>query len=185
MTINLGGLYPSRHERGYAGRHAVVAELWSRLGEDLEVSDMTSSQAEAPPSVQKRPVRRAGLQQANLAGDRSRIKGLSQVIDKRQKDLLKLAPIVVQWRNLDQAINAAQTEYNHAVIDLNLVNAQIASDHDPRTITVFVDSENGSRLSLPSMVRAPFTVMGTSSATGWGFAVESPGGPADPERAFS
>ena len=49
---------------------------------------------------------------------------------------------------------------------------------DPWTITVFVDSENGSRLSLPSMVRAPFTVMGTSSATGWGFAVESPGGPA-------
>ncbi len=28
---------------------------------------MTSPQAEAPPSVQKRPVRRAGLQQANLA----------------------------------------------------------------------------------------------------------------------
>ena len=38
----------------------------------------------------------------------------------------------------------------------------------PKTRTVFVVSENGSRLSLPSTVRAPLTVTGTSSATGCG-----------------
>src|SRR5580700_7872755 len=38
----------------------------------------------------------------------------------------------------------------------------------PKTRTVFVLSENGSRLSLPSTVRAPLTVTGTSSATGCG-----------------
>ena len=37
----------------------------------------------------------------------------------------------------------------------------------PKINTVFVDSENGSRLSEPSTVRAPFTVTGTSKATGW------------------
>ena len=35
----------------------------------------------------------------------------------------------------------------------------------PKTRTVLVDSEKGSRLLLPSMVRAPFTVTGTSTAT--------------------
>src|SRR5579864_3225107 len=38
----------------------------------------------------------------------------------------------------------------------------------PKTRTVLVVSENGSRLSLPSTVRAPLTVTGTSSATGCG-----------------
>src|ERR1700731_4832103 len=41
----------------------------------------------------------------------------------------------------------------------------------PKIKTVFVDSEKGSRLSLPATVRAPFTVTATSSATGWGRAV--------------
>src|SRR6266850_1589563 len=36
----------------------------------------------------------------------------------------------------------------------------------PKIRTVFVASENGSRLALPSTVRAPFTETGTSSATG-------------------
>src|SRR5580658_2858189 len=51
----------------------------------------------------------------------------------------------------------------------------------PKTRTVFVVSENGSRLSLPSIVRAPLTVTGTSSATGCGLlpvAVSSWRGPA-------
>jgi hypothetical protein len=52
---------------------------------------------------------------------------------------------------------------------------------DPKTITVFVDSEKGSRLSLPSAVRAPLTVMGISSATGCALIVDSMD--ADPERA--
>ncbi len=43
----------------------------------------------------------------------------------------------------------------------------------PNTRTVLVVSEKGSRLSLPSMVRAPFTVTGISSATGCCFAAES------------
>lgn len=38
----------------------------------------------------------------------------------------------------------------------------------PKTSTVLVDSEKGSRLSLPSTVRAPFTVTGSSRATGCG-----------------
>src|ERR1700731_4183287 len=38
----------------------------------------------------------------------------------------------------------------------------------PNIKTVFVDSEKGSRLSLPATARAPFTVTGSSSATGWG-----------------
>src|SRR5215472_13460605 len=42
----------------------------------------------------------------------------------------------------------------------------------PWTITVLVASEKGSRLSLPSTARAPFTVMGTSSATGCGLVAE-------------
>src|SRR5882724_11762614 len=36
----------------------------------------------------------------------------------------------------------------------------------PNIKTVFVASEKGSRLALPSTVRAPFTETGTSSATG-------------------
>jgi len=40
-------------------------------------------------------------------------------------------------------------------------------------MTVLVVSEKGSRLSLLSMVRAPFTVIGTSNATGCGFTAES------------
>src|SRR5258707_14772704 len=36
----------------------------------------------------------------------------------------------------------------------------------PKIRTVFVASEKGSRLALPSTVRAPFTETGTSSATG-------------------
>src|SRR5580658_7324790 len=51
----------------------------------------------------------------------------------------------------------------------------------PKTRTVFVVSENGSRLSLPSIVRAPLTVTGTSRATGCGLlpvAVSSWRGPA-------
>jgi len=43
----------------------------------------------------------------------------------------------------------------------------------PNTRTVLVVSEKGSRLSLPSMVRAPLTVTGISSATGCCFAAES------------
>ncbi len=38
----------------------------------------------------------------------------------------------------------------------------------PKIKTVLVDSEKGSRLSLPATVRAPFTVTATSSATGCG-----------------
>src|ERR1700730_6069089 len=38
----------------------------------------------------------------------------------------------------------------------------------PKTSTVFVVSEKGSRLSVPSTARAPLTVTGTSSATGCG-----------------
>jgi hypothetical protein len=38
----------------------------------------------------------------------------------------------------------------------------------PKIKTVLVDSENGSRLSLPATVRAPFTVTETSNATGCG-----------------
>src|SRR5579859_58017 len=38
----------------------------------------------------------------------------------------------------------------------------------PKTSTVCERSEKGSRLSEPSMERAPFTVTGTSSATGCG-----------------
>lgn len=54
---------------------------------------------------------------------------------------------------------------------------------EPYTITVLVVSEKGSRLSLPSMVRTPFTLMGTSSATGCGFAADSLGDAvAEPER---
>jgi len=55
-----------------------------------------------------------------------------------------------------------------------------ATEEDKRTTapcpnikTVFVDSEKGSRFSLPATVRAPFTVTGTSSATGWVRDVES------------
>ena len=57
---------------------------------------------------------------------------------------------------------------------------------EPKTITVFVDSEKGSRLSLPSIVRAPFTVIGISSATGCCFIAESPGAAAaEPLRVVS
>ena len=44
----------------------------------------------------------------------------------------------------------------------------------PKIKTVFVDSEKGSRLSLPSRARAPLTVTGTSSATGCCLMAESP-----------
>src|SRR2546429_9731142 len=45
----------------------------------------------------------------------------------------------------------------------------------PITRTVLVVSEKGSRLSLPSTVRAPLTVTGTSSATGCCLTAVSPG----------
>src|SRR6266850_656932 len=45
----------------------------------------------------------------------------------------------------------------------------------PITRTVLVVSEKGSRLSLPSTVRAPLTVTGTSSATGCCLMAVSPG----------
>src|SRR6266850_3637982 len=45
----------------------------------------------------------------------------------------------------------------------------------PKTRTVLVVSEKGSRLSLPSTVRAPLIVTGTSSATGCCLMAESPG----------
>lgn len=45
----------------------------------------------------------------------------------------------------------------------------------PKTSTVLVDSEKGSRLSLPSTVRAPFTVTASSRATGCGREADSSG----------
>ncbi len=45
----------------------------------------------------------------------------------------------------------------------------------PKISTVLVDSEKGSRLSLPSTARAPLIVTGTSSATGCCLIAESPG----------
>jgi hypothetical protein len=48
---------------------------------------------------------------------------------------------------------------------LSLITAPL-----PKTSTVCVVSENGSRLALPSMVRAPFTVTGISTAAGCGLA---------------
>jgi hypothetical protein len=65
-----------------------------------------------------------------------------------------------------------------AIADVNRITAP-----DPKTITVFVDSEKGSRLSLPSTVRTPFTVMGISSATGCALTADSVDEvDADPER---
>jgi hypothetical protein len=46
---------------------------------------------------------------------------------------------------------------------------------EPKIKTLLVVSEKGSRLSLPSTVRAPLTVTGTSRATGCGLAAVSVG----------
>src|SRR5437762_4563166 len=65
-----------------------------------------------------------------------------------------------------------------------MLEVSLMTAPDPKTITVFVDSEKGSRLSLPSAVRAPFTRIGISSATGCALTGDSADdGPADPERA--
>jgi len=56
-----------------------------------------------------------------------------------------------------------------ATDDESRITAPFAS-----TSTVLVASENGSRLSLPSTVRAPFTVTGTSSATGCALVTSAP-----------
>ena len=90
------------------------------------------------------------LDQAQLAGDRSRIKGLNTIIVKRQKQLLDLAPIVTKWMTLDQAVSAAESVSNHASVDLNQVNAEIASDRDPGTVTV---KNNGHISRVPVIVR--------------------------------
>ncbi len=76
------------------------------------------------------------LDQARLAGDHARVNGLNAVIAKRQADLAALVPIVIEWQGLNQAINSAQAELNHAQIDLNTVNAELASDRAPGTVTV-------------------------------------------------
>src|SRR5712692_4214299 len=52
------------------------------------------------------------------------------------------------------------------------------------TNTVFVVSEKGSRFSLPSTVRAPFTVTDTSSATGCGL-LGAASGRVDVPRGFA
>ena len=64
-----------------------------------------------------------------------------------------------------------------------MLEVSLMTAPDPKTMTVLVDSEKGSRLSLPSAVRAPLTVIGISSATGCCLVPESLGDAADPERA--
>jgi uncharacterized protein involved in exopolysaccharide biosynthesis len=78
----------------------------------------------------------AQAQQTKLAGDSKRYNGLLAVIAQRQTDLQNLVPLVIEWRTINQSITAAQAEFDKAQIDLNTVNAEIASDHTPGTVTV-------------------------------------------------
>lgn len=76
------------------------------------------------------------LTQAQLGGDKARVAGLQKIVDARQKELVALAPLVVQFQSLDQTKVAAQAVYNKALENLSKVDSEIASDHDARTVTV-------------------------------------------------
>jgi subunit length determinant Wzz-like protein len=74
------------------------------------------------------------LQEAVLAGDSKRARGLQAVVNQRSADLTKLSAQVIQWQRLDEARTSAQTESDKAVIDLNAANSEVASDHAPGTV---------------------------------------------------
>lgn len=76
------------------------------------------------------------LTEAKLSRDQKRVDGLTQIVKDRQAELTTLAAIVVQYQTLDDEKHAAQAVYDKSQIDLNKVNGEIASDHDPRTVTV-------------------------------------------------
>jgi capsular polysaccharide biosynthesis protein len=76
------------------------------------------------------------LEQARLTPDNRRATGIRIVIDKRTAELKALVPIVIEWQGINQSISSAQSELSHAQIDLNTVNAEIASNHAPGSVTV-------------------------------------------------
>jgi hypothetical protein len=76
------------------------------------------------------------LTEAKLARDSARVAGLQTIVDQYKAELVQLATLVGQYQILVQQRSAAEAVYNKAHEDLGNVNAQISSDHDPRTVTV-------------------------------------------------
>jgi capsular polysaccharide biosynthesis protein len=90
------------------------------------------------------------LTQARAAGDKARTRFLQGVITKRTTDLVVLAGQVIQYQGLVQARSGAETAHTRAVVDLTSVQAEMASDHAPGSVTV---SFLGHVSRLPGMLR--------------------------------
>jgi capsular polysaccharide biosynthesis protein len=78
----------------------------------------------------------AQLTQAQLAGDKHRVSGLTLVVANFQAQLVNLAGQVVQWQKLDEARHSAQAENDKATIELNTALAALASDQAPSAVAV-------------------------------------------------
>jgi capsular polysaccharide biosynthesis protein len=90
------------------------------------------------------------LSQALQAKDKARVRFLQGVVAKRTADLVTLASQVIEYQGLLQARSGAETAHTKAVVDLNSVQAEMASDHAPGSVTVtFI----GHVSRLPGMLR--------------------------------
>lgn len=76
------------------------------------------------------------LLQAKLANDKARVRGLTPIVNARIAALKVLAADVIQYQALVQARTGAESAHTRAVIDLNSVNAEVASDHAVGSVTV-------------------------------------------------
>lgn len=75
------------------------------------------------------------LSQAYLAGDQPRIRALGQIVTQYKTDLANLAPIVTQYQILAEQQKADQAVLDHAQTDMNNVNAEMTSNHDPAAVS--------------------------------------------------
>ncbi|MDQ6877757.1 MAG: Wzz/FepE/Etk N-terminal domain-containing protein [Candidatus Dormibacteraeota bacterium] len=76
------------------------------------------------------------LSQAQGANDKARVRWLQPEVAKRLQALTDLAVVVDAFQTLDQARRSAESVNNKAQVDLAAVNANVASNHDPRSVIV-------------------------------------------------
>jgi hypothetical protein len=108
------------------------------------------------------------LTQAKAAGDKARTRFLQGVITKRTAALVVLAGQVIQYQGLLQARSGAETAHTRAVVDLNAVQAEMASDHAPGSVTA---TFLGHVSKLPGMLRFGAVAFGVALLLTLGFII--------------
>ena len=89
-------------------------------------------------------------EQAKLAGDTKRVKGLTNIIQARTTKLVALADTVIHYQGLKEKQSSAQAVSSKALIDLNAANAAVASDHAASAVAV---NFNGHISRIPEILR--------------------------------